>query len=89
MSGARRKMTDTEVLEARIERLEQINEKKAERLALEKEYGQVWDTKEVTTDFEVISFLAPYVHVKRKSDGKAGSLEFQHSPRYYFNFEEK
>jgi hypothetical protein len=28
------------------------------------------------------------VVVKRKSDGKKGSLEFTHSPRVYFNFVE-
>jgi hypothetical protein len=28
------------------------------------------------------------VVVKRKSDGVVGSLEFQHHPRFYFNFAE-
>ena len=32
--------------------------------------------------------IIPYVVVKRKSDGKKGSLEFQHYPRFYFNFKE-
>jgi hypothetical protein len=31
--------------------------------------------------------MAPLVVVKRKADGKKGSLEFQGSPRFYFNFE--
>ncbi len=31
--------------------------------------------------------LAPYVVVRRKSDGQKGSLEFQHHPRYYFRFQ--
>jgi hypothetical protein len=34
----------------------------------------------------VIGFMAPLVVVRRKHDGKKGSLEFQHSPRFYFGF---
>ena len=30
--------------------------------------------------------VAPFVVVRRKGDGKKGSLEFQHQPRFYFNF---
>lgn len=48
--------------------------------------GQVWNTKELSRDFIVLGFMAPFVVVKRKSDGVKGSLEFQHSPRLYFNF---
>lgn len=47
---------------------------------------EVYDTGELQTLFSVHSFLAPYVSVTRKADGKRGSLEFQHAPRYYFNF---
>jgi hypothetical protein len=32
--------------------------------------------------------LAPYVIVRRKVDGAVGSLEFQHQPRFYFNWQE-
>ena len=38
--------------------------------------------------FEAIGFLAPIIVVRRRSDGKKGSLEFQHWPRFYFNFQE-
>jgi len=51
-------------------------------------YGQVWDTKELQQDFNVIGFMAPYVVVIRKSDKKKGSLVFQHYPRFYFGFVE-
>jgi hypothetical protein len=34
----------------------------------------------------VVGFTAPYVVVRRRSDGKKGSLEFQHDPRFYFGF---
>jgi hypothetical protein len=45
-----------------------------------------WDTQELGRDFEVIGFMAPFVVVRRKSDGAKGSLEFTHNPRFYFNF---
>jgi len=47
---------------------------------------QTWDTTTLQQDFEVKSFAAPFVMVKRKADGKTGTLEFKHSPRVYFNF---
>lgn len=56
------------------------------RKDLEKIYGQVWNTKELQEDFTVESFLAPMVFVKRKSDGKEGTLQFDHNPRFYYNF---
>jgi hypothetical protein len=51
--------------------------------------GPTWTTDEATRDFEFIGFLAPFVMVKRRSDGKRGSLEFKHSPRVYFDFKEE
>ena len=47
---------------------------------------QIWDTRELQADFEVMGFLAPFVAVRRKSDGQVGSLLFQHAPRYYWAF---
>lgn len=49
---------------------------------------QRWDTQELQRDFDVIGFAAPFVVVKRKSDGVKGSLEFTHYPRVYFDFVE-
>ena len=49
---------------------------------------QKWNTEELQRDFSVQGFMAPFVVVKRKSDGKTGSLEFTHSPRVYFNWRE-
>lgn len=46
-----------------------------------------WDTAQMSELFIVHSFLAPFVFVTRKSDGKKGTLEFTHNPRFYFNFE--
>lgn len=70
----------------RRERLAEINVVPGSRQALEAQYGQVWDTEQLTEDFEVIGFLAPIVAVRRKADGVKGSLEFQARPRLYFNF---
>jgi hypothetical protein len=72
----------------RRERVAEINADPGSREALEAKYGQVWDTTQLQRDFEVLGFLAPLVVVLRKSDFKKGSLEFQHSPRLYFNFKE-
>ena len=49
---------------------------------------KTWTTSEMTAEFEVLGFLAPYVVVRRKSDSKTGSLQFRHSPRVYFGWQE-
>jgi hypothetical protein len=71
----------------RRERLVEINLVPGSREALEAQYGQVWDTSQLTGDFEVIGFMAPLVVVRRRSDGVKGSLEFQHNPRLYFSWQ--
>ncbi len=71
----------------RRQRLAEINAEPGSRHALEAQYGQVWTTDELSQDFEVIGFMAPFVVVWRKADGAKGSVEFQHSPRIYFNFQ--
>lgn len=65
---------------------QQVNADTSSRDVLEAEYGQVWDTQQLSEDFEVTGFMAPFVVVKRKSDGVVGSLMFRHSPRYYYSF---
>ena len=72
----------------RREMVAAINSNAAERAALEERYGQVWDSDEIREDFDVIGFAAPMMIVSRKSDGKQGSLVFQHSPRFYWGFQE-
>lgn len=73
-----------------IRRAEQaeLNAAADERTALTERYGRVWSTAELREDFEVVGFMAPYVVARRLSDGLMGSLQFQHDPRYYFNFVE-
>lgn len=70
----------------RRERLAEINAEPGSRESLEAQHGQVWNTDELCNDFDVIGFMAPFVVVIRSADGVKGSLEFQHSPRFYFNF---
>ena len=70
----------------RRERINEINAEPGSRLALEAQYGQVWDTSQLSADFTVKGFMAPFVVVRRKADGQVGSLEFQHSPRFYYSF---
>ena len=64
----------------------EINAEPGSREALEAEHGKVWDTNQLAEAFEVLGFMAPVVVVKRRKDGRKGSLLFQHSPRYYFGF---
>ena len=64
-----------------------INEKPLTKEALLAAYGQVWDTEDLRKEFDVMGFMAPFVVVRRKSNGQMGSLTFQHFPRFYFSFE--
>jgi hypothetical protein len=51
------------------------------------QYGDVWDTGEMSAKFRVKSFLAPFVVVEEHGpDGRIGTLEFQHYPRFYHSF---
>jgi len=71
----------------RRERVAEINAVPGSRKALEAQYGQVWNTDELSGDFTVTGFMAPFVVVRRKLDDVVGSLEFQHNPRFYFNWQ--
>jgi hypothetical protein len=73
--------------QARRARLAEINASPQGRQALEAAHGQVWDAQGLARDFLVLGFLAPFFVVRRLADGVLGSLEFQHEPRFYFNFE--
>jgi hypothetical protein len=71
----------------RRQRLAEINAEPGPKEILEAQYGKVWTTDELAEDFEVMGFMAPFVVVRRKADGAEGSLEFQHFPRLYFNWQ--
>jgi len=72
---------------ARRRRLAELNPG-AGRSELERRHGRVWDPAGLAADFEVMGFAAPFVVVRRRADGVAGSLEFQHEPRFYFEWKE-
>ena len=57
-----------------------------DRAALEAKYGQVWTTDELQSDFEVLGFMAPFAHVRRRADGVEGTVMFRPNPRFYFSF---
>lgn len=78
-----------------------INFNPSPRAALEATYGadNVWDTDQLSERFEVIGFMAPFAVVRERTTGAAaahavvkdglgrkGTVEFQHSPRFYYNF---
>ena len=71
----------------RRKRIVELNQGDTTRAELEEQYGEVWSTDEMTKDFDALGFMAPYIVVRRKADGVRGSLEFRHSPRFYFNFQ--
>jgi hypothetical protein len=76
-----------ETEDVRRQLLGEINAAPGSREYLEARHGQVWDTQQLSQDFDVIGFMAPLVVVRRRSDGVKGSLMFQASPRLYFGFE--
>ncbi len=57
---------------ARRQMLAEINAEPGSREFLEAKHGQVWDTSQLSDDFEVIGFMAPVVVVRRRSDGAEG-----------------
>jgi hypothetical protein len=85
---ARFTMASDQTEAARRKMVAAINADPGSRESLEALYGQVWDTRQLEAEYEVKGFLAPFVVVKRKSDGQVGSLEFQHHPRFYYAFAE-
>jgi hypothetical protein len=54
---------------------------------LEAFYGKVWTTEELKAEWIIVAFVAPLVLVKSRADESLGSFEFQHEPRYYFNYQ--
>jgi hypothetical protein len=71
----------------RREMVAEINAEPGSREYLAVKHGKVWNTSELQEEFEALGFMAPLIVVRRRSDGQKGSLTFQHSPRFYFDFE--
>ncbi len=66
--------------------VQDINSTKIE--VLKAEHGRLWTAGEMSKEFEAIGFSAPFIVVRRRSDGVKGTLMFCHSPRYYFSWQE-
>lgn len=77
-----------ETEQARRARQAEIELEAASIEELSQRYGTIWNTEAMRQEFEVLGFMAPFVVVKNRLTGKKGSLEFQHRPRFYFNFQE-
>lgn len=52
------------------------------------EVRESWTTEELQQEFTVDGFALGMVVVVRKSDGVRGTLNFVHSPRLYYDFQE-
>jgi hypothetical protein len=76
---------DTDDMLRRALILNGIPEKKLVE-ALRQDPNSVVNTEDFKKQYEAVAFLAPFVEVRRKSDGVVGLLMFTHLPRYYFNF---
>ena len=63
-----------------------ITEGNEVRAEFEAKYGKVWNTTELQEDYAVEGFGYGLCVVRRKADGVRGSLDFTHSPRFYYNF---
>ena len=48
---------------------------------------QRWTTNELQEEFTVDGFSMGMVVVTRQVDGVQGTMDFDHSPRIYYNFE--
>lgn len=73
----------------RRDRVAEINGLPGTHEQLLKQHGEpVLATAEMTARFEVLGFMAPFVMVRERATGKKGTLEFQHRPRFYFNWVE-
>lgn len=76
----------TDATQATRRQMIETGQPAADLAYLKEREGQTWTTAELTAEYEVIGFAAPFVVVKRRSDGAVGSLEFQHHPRVYFSW---
>lgn len=70
-------------------RRQRVSAETATRKALETKYGKVWNTEEPNEQFEQTGSMGLVILVRRRLDGRKGSMEFNHSPRFYFHFKER
>ena len=58
------------------------------RKVIEERVGQVWNTDEVTKEFNIEGFLAPLCYGTHRETGVKITLAFTHSPRFYYGLRE-
>jgi hypothetical protein len=58
------------------------------KVDLEQEFGKVWTVADLAHEFVVTSIIGNTVVVRRKSDNRVGTLQFQSDPPLYFQFVE-
>lgn len=56
--------------------------------AIQEEGGECWSTEEVTQEFDILGFMAPFCTAVRMETGKKGTLAFVHRPRIYYGWRE-
>jgi hypothetical protein len=76
----------TEAARRLAQRIVNADQRTSEEIAADHD-GVTWTTDELQRDFEVLGFAAPFVVVRRRSDGMKGSLTFRHNPRIYYGWE--
>jgi hypothetical protein len=76
--GIMEKNEGPELEQSRRTCMAEINVQPRTRPELEAKYCRVWDTEELKAEFEIIAFVAPYLVIRHRSDGRLASLEFQH-----------
>ena len=64
----------------RKQMIAEINAAPGSREYLEPKHGQVWNTRQLSEDFEVIGLQPRSSSSARKSDGQKGSLCSRHAP---------
>lgn len=74
------------VIAMRMEMVREINSAQSDRSDLIAKYGQVWNLEQLSREFHILAFSAPFVIVRRRADECIGSILFQHNPRWYFQF---
>jgi hypothetical protein len=57
--------------------------------AIQEEGGECWTTEEVTVEFDILGFMAPFCTAVRVATGEKGTLAFVHRPRIYYGWQPK
>lgn len=64
-----------------------INRNPKTKEDLSRDYDCVWDSREVTDEFEILGYKSPFAIAECKQTGTRGTLIFQNEPRFYFGWD--